>query len=222
MITINLRPGVKHAAAGSGVSPLTRLRGLFSGMKDPLPLLAVLAWVGAVAFLGWTYVNTSLELSALQPDLEAARSEAHRYRDFLGAKRRAVLTRDSLLTQIETIQAVDGDRYVWPHILDEVGRALPSYTWLTDLSVTQTPSSDTTGTAPIQFDVTGRTVDIQGYTRFLRQLEDSPWLGSVAALSAKTVVDANRAVTEFIVRATFTPADSAFRRSVPVSQSVVR
>ena len=28
---------------------------------------------------------------------------------------------------------MDGDRYVWPHLLDEVTRALPAYTWLVDL-----------------------------------------------------------------------------------------
>ena len=75
---------------------------------------------------------------------------------------------------------------------------------------------------PLVFEVGGRTVDIQGYTRFLRQLEDSPWIGGVTAVSAQTVVDGQRAVTAFVIRATFTPADSAFIRTVPVSQSVVR
>ena len=41
--------------------------------------------------------------------------------------------RDSLVAQITTIRTVDGDRYVWPHLLDEVTRALPAYTWLVDL-----------------------------------------------------------------------------------------
>ena len=29
---------------------------------------------------------------------------------------------------------IDSDRYVWPHLLDEVSRNLPSYTWLTSLT----------------------------------------------------------------------------------------
>ena len=35
------------------------------------------------------------------------------------------------------------------------------------------------------------------------QLEDSPYLKDVTAVSAQTVVDQNRAVTEFVLRATF-------------------
>ena len=38
--------------------------------------------------------------------------------------------------QIEIIQAIDNNRYVWPHVLDEVSRSLPSYTWLTSMQQT--------------------------------------------------------------------------------------
>ena len=31
--------------------------------------------------------------------------------------------------------AIDEDRYIWPHILDEVSRALPPYTWITVLNL---------------------------------------------------------------------------------------
>jgi hypothetical protein len=50
----------------------------------------------------------------------------------------------------------------------------------------------------------GRTMDIGGLTRFMRQLEDSPFLEDVEVLTAETVVEHNRAVTSFTVKATFT------------------
>ena len=63
-------------------------------------------------------------------------------------------------------------------------------------------------------------MDLQAYTRFLRQLEASPWLQDVTPLSAQTIVEKERPVTQFTVQATFRKADSAYIRTVPLSQSV--
>jgi hypothetical protein len=68
--------------------------------------------------------------------------------------------------------------------------------------------------------VTGRTVDIQAYTRFLRNLEASPWITDVTPVSAQTVVEEERAVTAFTISANYREADSAYIRTVPLSQSV--
>ena len=51
-------------------------------------------------------------------------------------------------------------------------------------------------------------------------LEASPWLTGVTALSAETVGEKERAVTAFGIRATFERADSAYIRTVPLSESV--
>jgi hypothetical protein len=63
-------------------------------------------------------------------------------------------------------------------------------------------------------------VDIQAYTKFLRQLEASPWIIDVTPVSAMTVVEKDRPVTAFTIRATYRQADSAYIRTVPLSQSV--
>jgi hypothetical protein len=83
--------------------------------------------------------------------------------------------------------------------------------------------ADSTGPAlppPVQFELNGRTVDIQAYTRFLRQLEASPWITDVTPVSAQTVVEKDRAVTAFTIRGTYRQADSAYIKTVPLSQSV--
>ncbi len=120
-----------------------------------------------------------------------------------------------------SIRSVDGDRFIWPHILDEVTRALPPYTWLMDvqpvLGSAVADPADTAATAPpAGVQMVGRTMDIQGMTRFMRQLEDSPWLRDVAVLSTETVVDRGRAVTAFTVRALYTQAPAEFVRTAPV------
>lgn len=239
MITINLRPGLKRKRAGSPMSRVfERARELKTRVTDPLLLVAVLSWVGVIGFLGFVWFGTSQQLGALEPKLEQARAENQRFKAFLAEKRRQELIRDSLTSQIQTIRGVDGDRYIWPHILDEVTKALPAYTWLVDVGlVGATPggppaaapaaahsASDSTDTAAVkhtvQFQINGRTVDIQAYTKFLRQLEASPWISDVTPVSAQTVVEKERAVTAFTIRASYQAADSAYLHTVPLSQSV--
>lgn len=232
MISVNLRPGTKRGKGGPSLAAsMDRIKGLGSAVKDPLRLVAVLTWLGVAGFLGYTFVHTGSQLGELEPRLVQARAEHRRFQDFLTQKRREELVRDSILWQIRTIQRVDEDRYVWPHILDEVSRALPAFTWLVNLSFvpvapTTTLAADTasadTMPPPVRVQLTGRTVDIQGYTRFMRQLEDSPWLGNVTAISANTVVEQGRAVTAFVLNATYSKPPLDRVQTVPVAESVVR
>jgi Tfp pilus assembly protein PilN len=244
MITVNLRPNLKRKRAGSPFQgAMQGVRGLGSKIKDPLLLFAVASWVAVLGWLGFVILGTARDLNALEPQLEATRAENKRFKAFLTEKRHQETIRDSLVAQIAVIRHVDGDRYVWSHVLDEVTKALPAYTWLIDVGTSATatnhiappaaapatPASpkvaDSTANAPpapsvIQFEVNGRTVDIQAYTRFLRQLEASPWVTDVTPVSAQTVVEKERPITAFTIRATYKQADSAYIRTVPLSQSV--
>jgi Tfp pilus assembly protein PilN len=225
---------------------LDGFRDLATKVKDPLLMAAVAGWVCVIGGLGFIYLNNVRQLYGLEPRLEQARSENRRFKTFLADKRRHEQIRDSLLAQITVIRSVDGDRYVWPHLLDEITKALPAYTWLVDLGVTgPTPTpgaaaqakskaaapakpgakadstSDSVAAVPVlAFQINGRTIDIQAYTKFLRQLEASPWIQDVTPVSAQTVVEKERPVTAFTIRATYNMADSAYVRTAPFSQSV--
>ena len=250
MITVNLRPDLKRKrVARNPLQGITEgIRGLGAKVKDPLQVAMIGSWVGVVGFFGFVMVSTSRELSQLEPRLEQTRAENKRFKAFLTEKRHQEMIRDSLVAQIGVIRSVDGDRYVWSHVLDEVTKALPAYTWLTDMGadgVSNRPrnappppapgspaarkakaAADSAAAAgppargPVAFTINGRTVDIQAYTKFLRQLEASPWITDVMPVSAQTVVEKERPVTAFSIKATFRDADSAYIRTVPLSQSV--
>jgi Tfp pilus assembly protein PilN len=241
MIAVNLRPGTKRgkAAGPSLASGLEWAKGLGSAVKDPLRLLAIAAWVGVAGFLGWSFLHTASQLHSLEPKISGMRAEHRRFQDFISQKKKEEAVRDSILAQIRTLKQVDADRYVWPHVLDEVARALPPFTWLVDVgpvpvaaqagaagAASARPPTDTAaapaGPPPVDVQITGRTVDIQGYTRFMRQLEDSPWLGNVTAVSATTVVERGRAVTAFVLKATYTRPDASHLHMVPVAETVGR
>jgi Tfp pilus assembly protein PilN len=237
MITVNLRPDLKRKRARSPLAGMLQgVRGLGGKVKDPLLLACAVSWVAVLGWLGYVFVSTATELNALEPQLEATRSEHKRFKAFLAEKRHQETIRDSLVAQIGVIRTVDGDRYVWAHLMDEVTKALPAYTWLVDMgnaapaaapAAASAPGAqqDSTASEPVLspaviFDVNGRTVDIQAYTRFLRQLEASPWITDVTPVSAQTVVENERPVTAFTIRATYRHADSAYIRTVPLSESV--
>jgi len=243
MITVNLKPGQKRKRRAGNplkglLDNLSVFRELSAKVKDPLLMGAIGAWVLVIAVLGLVYLNNLRQLYVLEPRLEQARSENRRFKAFLADKRRQEKIRDSLLAQITVIKSVDGDRYIWPHLLDEVTKALPAYTWLTDLGVSAPApqaaapapakpagakpdsTADTVAPPPVTFQINGRTIDIQAYTRFLRQLEASPWIMDVTPVSAQTVVEKDRPVTAFTIRASYNRADSAYIRTAPFSQSV--
>ena len=235
MLQINLRPGQKRKTGASGKAMLASFKDLFSKVSDPLLAGAVGVWAVVLLGLGFAFVTSAAQLHGLTPRLEDVRAENMRFKALMAQKRKAEQIRDSLVRQLNVIRTVDGDRYVWPHVLDEVAKALPPYTWLTELGIEgkgpagaaqPAAAADTTvpdslaGPPPINFRITGRTVDIQAYTRFLRQLEASPWIGDVTTISAQTVVEAERPVTAFTLHARFAKADSAYIRTVPLTQMV--
>jgi Tfp pilus assembly protein PilN len=235
MITINLKPGLKRRRSGQALGGVKeRFAGLAGRVKDPLLLGAAAAWIVVLGGLGFMYVNNARTIADSGQRLEQARAEHRRFKTFIAQKRKQELIRDSLLAQIGVIRGVDRDRYVWSHVLDEVAQALPPYTWLVDIGATvpvaapvtaPAASKDTSAAADsvvpaLAIRITGRTVDIQAYTRFLRQLEASPWIENVQPQSVTTVVENERPVTAFVIGANYTTADSAYIRTVPLSQSV--
>ena len=242
MITINLKPGLKRKRAGSPFGGLKeRVTALTSRVKDPMLLAAAATWLVVLGGLGAYWTVNARQLAEREQQLEHSKAEHRRFKNFIAQKRKQELIRDSLLAQIGVIRNVDRDRYVWAHVLDEVAQALPAYTWLVDITamgagvpapgappnVTAAPAATPADSAaadsvppPTQFRINGRTVDIQAYTKFLRQLEASPWIENVQPLSVTTVIEKERPVTAFTVAATFATADSAYIRTVPLDQSV--
>ena len=151
MITVNLRPDLKRKRARRPLAGVAggRARRWAARVKDPL-LLACRGELGGRAAAGWasSWSAPPRELNALEPQLEQTRAENKRFKAFLAEKRHQETIRDSLVAQIGVIRTVDGDRYVWPHLLDEVTKALPAYTWLVDMGRPRAPRHGPPPAAP--------------------------------------------------------------------------
>ncbi|MBI4500274.1 MAG: PilN domain-containing protein [Gemmatimonadetes bacterium] len=233
MIEINLLPGPKKkktAGPGFAVS-LDDLKAMLAAVKDPLLIGAVVAWVVALIVVGFFWFSDGRRLAVQEEELSRAQSEQRRFSALIAQKRKAESLRDSLMAELNVIRGIDGERYVWPHILEEVTRALPDYTWLTTLEPiggTRAPgqaaapavATDSGGAPAVRFTIEGRTSDIQAYTRFLRQLANSPWITDIVAGPTTTAIEENRPVTAFSLTAAFRRADSAFIRTAPLLQTL--
>ena len=233
MIEINLLPTKrkkKKAAAGAGFQlRFESLKGLIAGIKNPWLLGASAAWVAVLAGGGALFVTSRARIAVLNSRLEAVQTEKRRFDVVIAQKRQSERIRDSLMAEIAVIRSIDAERYIWPHVLDQLAKALPPYTWLTALTqMTQTtappPSGarDTSraGPQPVRVQITGSTVDIQAYTTFLRQLAASPWFTEVTPASSQTVVEQDRPVTAFTITMRYRVADSVYIHTVPFTQSL--
>jgi Tfp pilus assembly protein PilN len=227
MITVNLKPGARRQAAKGpafgGVKD--RFKALGQSIKQPWLATAIGVWAVVLLGLGFMWWRTSSQLGTLDPKLQTTMTEYRRYRDFLNQKKRAMRLQDSILAQIGTISAVDQDRYVWSHVMDEVAGALPDNTWLTAVNtvpVAPDPNAPAGAAPPIVLQIIGRTTDLQNYTAFLRRLDESAWLTNVLPIEAKTVIEGNRPLTAFTIQASYSRPDSTWFEMVPILESTGR
>ena len=250
MIEINLLPGARKAKRSRGAS--IDFRALFgdlaSRVRDPWLISAgvgVLIGLGSVGFMYW---RTGARDSALTDEEQKAVQDSTRYASVIRERGRAEAQRDSVVRQIAIIRSIDGTRYVWPHILDEVNRALTPYTWIKSLQQTsavpavspeveagvasakggksseaaQAEADEAAASSTITIRIVGQTVDIQALTRFVRQLEDSPWLENVNLARTEDVLTqpSNKEVKEFTIDMRIHRPDSTFIRRVPLTIGV--
>jgi len=219
LIEINLLPGAKRKRGGAGLKlALPDMKALLGSVKDPWLIACILAWVLALGVVTPLWMKGRGQVAALGPRLEAAQREQRRYAALVARKTQFERARDSLITQIDVIKSIDKDRYVWPHILDAVTKALPPYTWLDNLQ-SRAADADTSGLP--SFQISGKTVDMQAFTRFLRNLEESPFIQSVAPVSTGLVSEQGRDVTTFVINARYQVPDSTLLTWQSLAASVV-
>jgi Tfp pilus assembly protein PilN len=145
----------------------------FGGLpKDRWILAAVLVAVIGLGGMGYLLSTIGGRREELTLQLDEAVRDSAVYADLVARTAVLMARADTIARRVQIIQEIDKGRYTWPHILDEVARALPNYTWLT--AVQQV----TGGEAP-RIRVIGQAGSIQALSVFMDELEASPWLNQV-------------------------------------------
>ena len=251
MLEINLLPGgprKKAASAGASVD----FNAMFAGLKGQLGNLwtvgATAAIVLALGVGGYLYYRQSHDRTVAEERLAQAQADSARYAKVVAQRNAALAKRDTLLRQVNLIRAIDDDRYIRPHIMEEVSKALPQYTWLTIMAFGGTPQGSTNvvatpaqpkkpgaDTAKIKkppvvettpardvvlLKITGRTAEMEAMTRFFSDLEASPFLGNVY-IERTTPGDPSLGgdFFQFQMNLSYTRPDSMVVRRVPLVTS---
>ncbi len=225
MIAINLLPGAKRKRGAKGPSlALPDVKQLLAFTKDPWLVAAIAGWVVAATFVGLMYLPRRQQLGALQPRLEELLRDSTRLQQVLVTKAEAEARRDSLLRQMEVIRAIDQQRYVWPHVLDEVARALPPFVWLDEIAPrAASQDSGAAGAVPqMAFTINGKSADIQAITRFQRNLEESPFVTEVTLGNTGQTNEQGRDVNTFVINANYQQPDSTRLTMQPLAASLVQ
>ncbi len=245
MLQINLLPGSKKTSRGIG-SLVGSLGSLTASVRDPWLIGAAGAVVVAFAAVGLLFTAQNARAGEITEQLDRAVRDSTRYAKVLDARRKLTAERDSVQRQLQIIRTIDENRYNWAHILDEISRALPAYTWLTTLEQTSKaplpPGVDTPAgvTAPVPaaaaarakkaavvrdtievhppltFRVVGQTVDIQALTMFMRQMESSPFIQGVSLTKSEIVIVEGKDVTQFELSAEYEVPPPGVVRTSPL------
>lgn len=243
MIEINLLPGAKRSKKGGG-GPSFNFAAIGAAIsarfKDKYLGAAVISGIAAFAIIALLFLSQRTREALLRVDERKAVEDSSKYAVVLQERVRLQARRDSALLQLNIIRAIDDDRFIWPHVLEEISRALPIYTWMRAVNYTGTaqgltpaasikaPPPDTGKVRRRRVDqsipkdsvhvrLIGRTVDIQALTRFMRSLEDSPFLGGVQLQKSEIQLEGGKEITQFTLDVTYTRPDTTLLRRAPLS-----
>jgi Tfp pilus assembly protein PilN len=224
LIEMNLLPGGKRGVARPkpGRKPTTpKFGGLREMMHaDPLVVVVVLLAFAAVGSLIVLFLQQSVKMSGLEEELAIQRQDSIRYAEAIAAADSLEARRDTIQQKAAIIREIDSDRFVWAHILDEVSAALPDFTWLTGIQQTgaapAAPAAAAQATPTVEFRIDGMTGLTQALTRFMRDLEDSPFIRDVRLVSQEQIQQGQRLVHNFVLMANYQQPDSSVIVTEPI------
>ena len=223
MIEINLLPGAKRKRGGKRAGfQLPDVKALAASVKDPWLIATAAGWALFAAFLLAFYTPRKVQVGNLRPVLDSTQREAQRLAAVLQTKAQTEARRDTLLAQINVIRDIDRDRFIWPHIMDAVTKALPPYTWIDELSARTGEGDSVGGGLSVPISVTGKSGDIQAITRFVRNLEESQFLEGATQVSTAVVTDNGRDVYTYVINVRYQQPDTSLLTMQPLAATLVQ
>lgn len=207
MIEVNLHPsgGKKRRKRGGGLSDLSidlpdmgNVRVLESFRSDPwnAAMIASFILVPLVVLAMW--LTQRSEAESLQSRLDEALADSARLAELAAVNDSLTERRALIRSRVRVVRQLDQNRYVWPHLLDEISAALPRDAWL-DAIQQQAPLPD------LQVQVMGIAGTPLIVTDYVRNLERSPYIGDVQIVGTNKEVQDGVSTQSFTLTVSYTP-----------------
>lgn len=213
VIEINLVPGAQRrggAARRPSAIKLPRLPAFGGDSKMPMIAGGGVALVLLVVYAMW---NLGAREATLQAQVGDEVRDSARFATTIALVESLQARQDTMQMKIGIIREVDQRRYVWPHLLDEVSASVPAYTWLTRINALA--SADTLSSAP-GIAIQGNAGSTQALTRFMKNLEGSPYIRDVTLVTSEQTEMEGRAVHKFSLEARYETPDPSVVETLPV------
>lgn len=217
MIEINLLPGSTkktrkaRRTGGGGPSLLSRLKLPQGG--DRMSMFTIASTVFAILLVGFLWWSSSNRKSELEVAIEGAVRDSTRYAALRAANAELLARQDTIAQKVQIIQQIDAGRYVWAHLLDEISRAVPAYTWLTGITTETAAGGD-----PLHptLEINGSAGNTLALTRFIQDLEASPFLRAVTLQTTAQTEDQGRKYYTFSLTAAYEEPPPEVIRTAPL------
>jgi type IV pilus assembly protein PilN len=199
MVRINLLSQTEKKKKGGaiGAPSLPRLSG-GKGFPVPLPLLGGVFLLLLLAGAVFLYFNQNSRLASLEERIDVAKQDSTRYSRAIGKMREIESSQAAIAARIQAIQEVDQGRFRWAHIMEELSRSLPEYTWLTSVVRREDVVEEN------QIEITGITFSNLTLTQFMTNLESSPYLERISLIGSNRSNVEGVDVTSFALVAAYT------------------
>jgi type IV pilus assembly protein PilN len=151
-------------------------------------IAASLILVGTALFIGWWFWSLRQESARVDEEIVKAEIEMQQLRSVLLQVRQFETSKAALQQRVSLIEQLRRGQAGPVHAIDEVSKALPEYTWLTELS----QSGDV-------FTITGMTTSLTGVSDYIANLGASAWFKPPIEL-VDSQIDASQRTSEPLIK----------------------
>jgi Tfp pilus assembly protein PilN len=197
------RPTRKRAGAAPSKPKVPAFHG------DPWMVGLGVAGLLVVLGAGWSFWGTASAKSSLELQIAQEVTDSTRFATTIALVDALRARQDTIQQKISVIRSVDTRRFVWPRLLDQISYALPAFTWINRLS-------SSTGAQGPRLTLEGAAGSTQALTRFMKNLEESPFIRDVTLVTTEQVTSEGRTFNRFTLEAQYEQPDSTFLETIPV------
>ncbi len=210
MIEVNLLPDTHRSRSKSKRGSGGGIRQA-PGARNPWTAALLAACVivpAAMLGLWWIQRSAAADLAAR---LEVATADSARLADLRLVSDSLNQRRAQIRDRVALVEQLDRNRFVWPHIMDEISRSVPRLAWLRSLQQTS-PLPD------VGVQIQGVAANPLAITEFVRNLESSDYLTDVRILGSQkeTIEDGELSVQVFTLSLRYTEPASGAKRTEPL------
>lgn len=149
------------------------------------------------------------EADRLETQLAEATRDSTRFAELRALNDSLTARQENIRERIGLIEDLDQNRFIWPHLMNEVSGALPNNTWLTGMK-------RASGLPDLSVQLMGVAASPLLITEFVRGLESSPHIGKVRIVSSKRQTSDGARGHRFVLVVHYTSAGVDDVRTTPL------